>query len=61
MYKDYRYRGRGTAQISQATKRKRSEEPHPDVDQPPAKKLAGDVGVVVEHCQFLESFLLDHR
>lgn len=52
MYKDYRYRGRGSSQITQATKRKRSEEPDIDIDQPPAKKLAGDVGVVVEHCTF---------
>ncbi|GLB35337.1 putative class I-like SAM-binding methyltransferase superfamily, mRNA cap 0 methyltransferase family protein [Lyophyllum shimeji] len=49
MYKDFRYRGRGSTLISQARKRKRSEEPQHDPDQPPAKKLAGDVGVVVEH------------
>ncbi|KAF5386724.1 hypothetical protein D9615_001830 [Tricholomella constricta] len=49
MYKDYRYRGRGSIQLSQGMKRKRSEEPGHDPDRPPAKKLAGDVGVVVEH------------
>ncbi|KAG6885072.1 hypothetical protein C0993_006151 [Termitomyces sp. T159_Od127] len=49
-YRDYRYRGRGTTQISQAKKRRRNEEPYPDTDQPPPKKkLAGDVGVVVDH------------
>lgn len=50
MYRDYRYRGRGTTQISQAKKRRRNEELYPDTDQPPHKKLAGDVGVVVDHC-----------
>ncbi|KAG5639614.1 hypothetical protein H0H81_010816 [Sphagnurus paluster] len=45
-FKDYRYRGRGSAQLANTKKRKLSEEPP---DQPPAKKLAGDVGVVVEH------------
>ncbi|KAG6866085.1 hypothetical protein C0991_008837 [Blastosporella zonata] len=48
-YRDYQYRGRGSIQISQAKKRKRSEEPYPNADQPPTKKLEGDVGVVVEH------------
>jgi mRNA (guanine-N7-)-methyltransferase len=52
MYKDYRYRGRGATQITLGLKRKRSEEPPEfSVDQPPTKKLAGDVGVVVQHCQ----------
>ncbi|KAG5645002.1 hypothetical protein DXG03_007279 [Asterophora parasitica] len=46
-FKDYRYRGRGAMQLSQGRKRQRSEEPD---DDRPAKKLAGDVGVVVEHC-----------
>jgi mRNA (guanine-N7-)-methyltransferase len=33
-------------------KRKREESSEPDSsDQPPSKKLAGDVGVVVEHCE----------
>jgi mRNA (guanine-N7-)-methyltransferase len=53
MYKDYRYRGRGVALITLGTKRKRSEElPEFDINQPPMKKLAGDVGVVVDHCQY---------
>jgi mRNA (guanine-N7-)-methyltransferase len=52
MYKDYRFRGRGAIQIASGVKRKRSEEPPESaVDQPPTKKLAGDVGVVVDHCE----------
>lgn len=51
MFKDHRYRGRGATQIALGVKRKRSEEsPDSTVDQPPAKKLAGDVSVVVDHC-----------
>ncbi|KAJ6623431.1 mRNA capping enzyme-domain-containing protein [Mycena sp. CBHHK59/15] len=42
------YQGRGAACL---TKRKRSPPAGPDPDQPPAKKLAGDVGVVVDHCK----------
>jgi hypothetical protein len=53
MYKDNRYRGRGATQIALGAKRKRSEEPpESEVDRPPTKKLAGDVGVVVNHCEF---------
>ena len=52
MYKDHRYRGRGAIQIASGVKRKRSEEPFEfAVDQPHTKKLAGDVGVVVDHCE----------
>ncbi|KAF9466382.1 mRNA capping enzyme-domain-containing protein [Collybia nuda] len=50
VYKDYRYQGRGSAQLSGVGKRKRSASPRGgDSDQRPAKKLHGDVGVVVEH------------
>jgi mRNA (guanine-N7-)-methyltransferase len=53
MYKDNRYRGRGATQIARSAKRKRSEEPpESEVDHPPTKRLAGDVGVVVNHCEF---------
>ncbi|KAJ6513875.1 guanine-N(7)-methyltransferase domain-containing protein [Mycena vitilis] len=45
MYKSYQ--GKGAARLM---KRKRSPEPIPHPDQPPPKKkLAGDVGVVVDH------------
>jgi mRNA (guanine-N7-)-methyltransferase len=64
MYKDYRYRGRGATQIALGVKRKRSEEPPESaVDQPPTKKLAGDVGVVVDHCEsslFTKSTILTY-
>ncbi|KAF7338459.1 mRNA cap guanine-N7 methyltransferase [Mycena venus] len=40
------YQGKGAARL---TKRKRSPDPDPDPEQPPAKRLAGDVGVVVDH------------
>lgn len=47
-YKEFR--GQGTTRL---TKRKRGRSNEPDeVDQPPAKKLAGDVSVVVDHCEF---------
>ncbi|KAJ7063123.1 mRNA capping enzyme-domain-containing protein [Mycena amicta] len=45
MYKTYQ--GKGTLRL---TKRKRSPEPHSD--EPPRKKHAGDVGVVVDHCKY---------
>ncbi|KAG6821167.1 hypothetical protein H0H93_005387 [Arthromyces matolae] len=48
-HRNNRYRGHGATQILQAKKRKRSEEPYPVSDEPPQKKLAGDVGVVVDH------------
>ncbi|KAK7015033.1 mRNA cap guanine-N7 methyltransferase [Favolaschia claudopus] len=44
MYKSYE--GKGAALLA---KRKRSPEPDVDPEQPPAKKHAGDVGVVVQH------------
>ncbi|KAJ6455783.1 mRNA capping enzyme-domain-containing protein [Mycena sanguinolenta] len=44
MYKSYQ--GKGAARLA---KRKRSPEPAPDPEQPPSKKIAGDVGVVVDH------------
>ncbi|KAJ7172680.1 mRNA capping enzyme-domain-containing protein [Mycena filopes] len=46
MYRSYQ--GKGAARLG---KRKRSPqpEPEPDLEQPPVKKLAGDVGVVVDH------------
>ncbi|CAK5279575.1 unnamed protein product [Mycena citricolor] len=44
MYKTFQ--GKGSARLS---KRKRSRSRTPDHDQPPQKKHAGDVGVVVEH------------
>ncbi|KAL0947134.1 hypothetical protein HGRIS_013265 [Hohenbuehelia grisea] len=45
MFKDYR--GVGTEKL---LKRKRSSTPHSErAEQPPAKRLAGDVGVVVQH------------
>lgn len=51
-YKDYRYQGRGSAQLANVGKRKRSTSPRGgDSDQPPAKRLHGDVGVVMEHCK----------
>lgn len=47
MYKNYR--GIGSSKL---TKRKRAQSNEPDDrDQPPTKKLAGDVGVVVQHCE----------
>ncbi|KAF8232361.1 guanine-N(7)-methyltransferase [Tricholoma matsutake] len=50
MFKDNRYRGRGANQIALGVKRKRSEEPpESGQEQPPPKKLAGDVGVIVDH------------
>jgi len=58
MYKNSRYKGRGSAQILQGTKRKRSEERDSDVVQPPLKKLTGDVGVVVDHCMSSLFYLL---
>ncbi|KAG5728363.1 mRNA cap guanine-N7 methyltransferase [Termitomyces sp. T112] len=48
-YRDYRFRGRGAIQITQAKKRRRNDGFYPDPDQPPQKKMAGDVGVVVDH------------
>ncbi|KAF7322820.1 mRNA cap guanine-N7 methyltransferase [Mycena chlorophos] len=45
MYKSYQ--GKGTARLT--GKRKRSPEPEPHRDEPPSKKHAGDVGVVVDH------------
>lgn len=45
MYKVYL--GKGTARLA---KRKRSPSEEPDLEQPPAKKIAGDVAVVVDHC-----------
>jgi mRNA (guanine-N7-)-methyltransferase len=44
MYKNYC--GTGTQRL---TKRKRARSTEPNEEQPPAKKLAGDVGVVVDH------------
>ncbi|KAJ7905295.1 mRNA capping enzyme-domain-containing protein [Mycena olivaceomarginata] len=44
MYRSYQ--GKGAAQL---LKRKRSPDSEPIPDQPPAKRLAGDVGVVVDH------------
>ncbi|KAJ7109177.1 mRNA capping enzyme-domain-containing protein [Mycena epipterygia] len=44
MYKSFQ--GRGAARLA---KRKRSHSPEPDPEQPPPKKLAGDVRVVVNH------------
>lgn len=42
------YRGQGSTRL---TKRKRGASSEPDsLDQPPLKKLVGDVGVVVQHC-----------
>ena len=61
MYKNSRYKGRGSTQILQGMKRKRSEEYDPDVVQPPPKKLAGDVGVVVDHCMWPLLYLLLDR
>ncbi|KAJ7738465.1 mRNA capping enzyme-domain-containing protein [Mycena maculata] len=40
------YEGKGTARLG---KRKRSPQVEPDPEQPPAKKIAGDVAVVVDH------------
>ncbi|KAJ6546481.1 mRNA capping enzyme-domain-containing protein, partial [Mycena vulgaris] len=44
MYKSYQ--GRGAARLA---KRKREASTDPDPEQPPPKRLAGDVGVVVDH------------
>ncbi|KAJ7489906.1 mRNA capping enzyme-domain-containing protein [Mycena galericulata] len=41
------YQGKGTVRLA---KRKRESPAEPDPDQPPAKRVAGDVAVVVEHC-----------
>jgi len=41
------YRGKGTARLS---KRKRGRSNELDDEQPPPKKVAGDAGVVMEHC-----------
>ena len=60
-YKNKRYKGRGSTQILQGTKRKRSEECDPDIVQPPLKKLTGDVGVVVDHCMSSLFYLLFDR
>lgn len=46
MYRNYR--GIGTQKL---LKRKRGRSQDPDDDQRPIKKLAGDVGVVVDHCK----------
>lgn len=46
------YRGTGTLRLT--NKRKRAMSDQPD-DQPPGKKLAGDVGMVVQHCESCNS------
>lgn len=48
MYKNYQ--GVGTQRLAGKRKRGRSSEPN-DSGERPAKRLAGDVGVVVEHCE----------
>jgi hypothetical protein len=45
MYRDYS--GQGAERL---VKRKRQRSAEPEDEQPPTKKLAGDVGVVVSHC-----------
>jgi mRNA (guanine-N7-)-methyltransferase len=49
-YKNFRGQG-----VSRLTKRKRSASE--ETDERPVKRHAGDVGVVVEHCEWLSRFL----
>lgn len=53
------YRGQGSTRLA---KRKRAASDEPDgLDQPPVKKLVGDVGVVVQHCTpFIYLFTFTH-
>jgi mRNA (guanine-N7-)-methyltransferase len=56
MYKHYT--GIGAQRLS---KRKRSRSSDPgDIKDRPSKRLAGDTGVVVEHCEHVHSRLFPH-
>lgn len=49
MYRSARYKGLGSTRILEGLKRRRTDDSDTEVDQPPAKRLAGDVGEVAEH------------